>query len=222
MDRERHLGPHSDTAEQSVKRPGRHRPIPLLHKDVGKCALFPLRAAQRGPIIQKTWPADIEAGGRTRARQGLTRPSARQWCGSKGAYNRPSYPCHYCTYRGGLLRKDAVDKPKADDQRHAGQRQHHHLKVRKAVGGKHRKIVHDMLPQGLSLSLVGASRRKVQGGGLACALSLQFFAACEPLLRWCVGEMVTGGPPGCGISVRGERVIGTGARRSGRELHGHG
>src|SRR6516164_9696485 len=71
-----------------------------------------------------------------------TLASARQWCGSKGAYNRPSYPCHYSTYRGGLLRQDAVDKAKADDQRHAGERQHHHLKVRKAVVGKQRRIVH--------------------------------------------------------------------------------
>jgi hypothetical protein len=39
--------------------------------------------------------------------------------------------------------------------------------VHKAVDGKQRKIVHDMLPQRLSLSLVGASRRKVHGGGLA-------------------------------------------------------
>ena len=38
-------------------------------------------------------------------------------------------------------------KAKADDQRHAGERQHHHLKVCKAVVGKHRKIVHDMRPQ---------------------------------------------------------------------------
>ena len=38
-------------------------------------------------------------------------------------------------------------KAKADDQRYAGERQHHHLKVRKAVVGKHRKIVHDMRPQ---------------------------------------------------------------------------
>jgi len=35
-----------------------------------------------------------------------------------------------------------VDKAKADGQRHAGERQHHHLKVRKAVVGKQRKIVH--------------------------------------------------------------------------------
>src|SRR6516162_10402786 len=76
-----------------------------------------------------------------------TLASARQWCGSKGAYNRPSYPCYYCTYRGGLLRQGAVDKAKADDQRHAGERQHHHLKVRKAVVGRQRKIVHDMLPK---------------------------------------------------------------------------
>jgi len=76
-----------------------------------------------------------------------TLASARQWCGSKGAYNRPSYPCYYCTYRGGLLRQGAVDKAKADDQRHAGERQHHHLKVRKAVVGKQRKIVHDMRPK---------------------------------------------------------------------------
>jgi hypothetical protein len=75
--------------------------------------------------------------------------SARQWCGSKGAYNRPSYPCHYCTNRDGFLRQGAVDKAKADDQRHAGERQHHHLKVRKAVGGKQRKIVHDTLPKGV-------------------------------------------------------------------------
>jgi len=40
-----------------------------------------------------------------------------------------------------------VDKAKADDQRHAGERQHHHLKVRKAVVGKQRKIVHDMPPK---------------------------------------------------------------------------
>src|SRR5262249_8510829 len=66
-----------------------------------------------------------------------------EWCGSKGAYDRPSYPCHYCTHRGGLLRQGAVDKAQADDQRHAGERQHHHLQVRKAVGGKQRKIVHD-------------------------------------------------------------------------------
>jgi len=59
-----------------------------------------------------------------------------------------------------------VDKAKADDQRHAGERQHHHLKVRKAVVGKQRKIVHDMLPPKTSLSLVGASRQKVHGGGL--------------------------------------------------------
>jgi len=39
-----------------------------------------------------------------------------------------------------------VDEAKADDQRHAGERQHHHLQVRKAVGGKQRKIVHDTLP----------------------------------------------------------------------------
>jgi hypothetical protein len=91
--------------------------------------------------------------------------SARQWCGSKGAYNRPSYPCHYCTYRGGLLRQGAVDKAKADDQRHAGERQHHHLEVRKAVGGKQREIVHDMPPPPeMSPSLVAARRRKVQGG----------------------------------------------------------
>jgi hypothetical protein len=36
-----------------------------------------------------------------------------------------------------------VDKAKADDQRHAGERQHHYLQVRKAIGGKQRKIVHD-------------------------------------------------------------------------------
>jgi hypothetical protein len=35
-----------------------------------------------------------------------------------------------------------VDKAKADDQRHAGERQHHRLKVRKAVVGKQRRIVH--------------------------------------------------------------------------------
>ena len=85
---------------------------------------LPRRGASKSPIAQTTLA------------------SARQWCGSKGAYNRPSYPCHYCTYRGGLLRQDAVDKAKADDQRHAGERQHHHLKVRKAVVGKQRRIVH--------------------------------------------------------------------------------
>src|SRR5262245_46923587 len=66
--------------------------------------------------------------------------------GSKGAYNRPSYPCHYCTYRGGLLLQGAMDKAKADNQRHAGERQHHHLQVRKAIGGKQRKIVHNTPP----------------------------------------------------------------------------
>jgi len=71
-----------------------------------------------------------------------TLASARQWCGSKGAYSRPSYPCHYCTYRGGLVRQRAADKAKGDDQRHAGERQHHHLQVRVAAGGKQRKIVH--------------------------------------------------------------------------------
>jgi hypothetical protein len=40
-----------------------------------------------------------------------------------------------------------VDKAKADDQRRAGERQHHHLQVRKAVGGKQRKIVHNTLPK---------------------------------------------------------------------------
>src|SRR5262245_29283513 len=68
---------------------------------------------------------------------------ARQCCGSKGAYNRPSYPCHYCTYRGGVLRQGAVDKTKADDQRHPGERQHHHVQVGHAVGGTQREIVHD-------------------------------------------------------------------------------
>jgi len=97
-----------------------------------------------------------------------TLASGRHWRGSKGAYNRSSYPCHYWTYRGGLLRQGAVDKAKADDQRHAGERQHHHLKVRKAVVGKQRKIVHDMPPK-TSLSLVEASRRKVHGGGLVIA-----------------------------------------------------
>src|SRR5260370_42647188 len=66
---------------------------------------------------------------------------------SKGAYNRPSYPCHHRTYRGGLLRQGAVDKAKTDDQRHAGERQHDQLQVRKAVSSKQRKIVHDTLPK---------------------------------------------------------------------------
>src|SRR5262249_51387760 len=86
-----------------------------------------------------------------RSRGGSRLASGRQRCGSKGAYNRPSYPCHYCTYRGGLLRQGAVDKAKADDQRHAGERQHHHLKVRKAVVGKRRKIVHDMPPKDVTV-----------------------------------------------------------------------
>ena len=81
-------------------------------------------------------------------------------CGSKGAYNRPSYPCHYCTYW--LLRQGAVDKAKAYDQRHAGERQHRHLQVRKAVGGLQRRIAYDTFPPKTSLSLVGATRRKVQ------------------------------------------------------------
>jgi hypothetical protein len=46
-----------------------------------------------------------------------------------------------------------VDKAKADDQRHAGERQHHHLQVRKAVGGKQRKIVRDTLPKDVPLLL---------------------------------------------------------------------
>jgi hypothetical protein len=49
-----------------------------------------------------------------------------------------------------ILRQGAVDEAKADNQRHAGERQHHHLKVRKAVGGKQRKIVQDMLPRRFS------------------------------------------------------------------------
>src|SRR5215472_15995555 len=49
-----------------------------------------------------------------------TAAAARHWCGSKGACNRPRYPCHYCTYRGGLLRQGAVDKAKTEGQRHAG------------------------------------------------------------------------------------------------------
>ena len=76
----------------------------------------------------------------------LNKKRPAEWCGSKGAYDRPSYPCHYCTHRGGLLRQGVVDKAKADDQGHAGERQHHQLQVRKAVGGKQRKIVHDTLP----------------------------------------------------------------------------
>ena len=40
-----------------------------------------------------------------------------------------------------------MDKANADDHRHAGERQHHHLQVRKAVGGSQRKIVHDTLPK---------------------------------------------------------------------------
>ena len=40
-----------------------------------------------------------------------------------------------------------MDKANADDQRHAGERQHHHLQVRKVVGGKQRKIVHDTPPE---------------------------------------------------------------------------
>src|SRR6516225_5508526 len=97
---------------------------------------------------RRPWRARPGASLRLAYRAGQTTlASARQWCGSKGAYNRPRYPRHYCTYRGGLLRQGAEDKAKANDQRHAGERQHHHLKVRKAVVGKQRKIVHDMPPK---------------------------------------------------------------------------
>src|SRR5262245_22894161 len=85
-------------------------------------------------------------------------------CGSKGAYNRPSYPCHYCTYRGRLLRQGAVDKAKADDQRHAGKRQHHHLQVRRTVGGKQRKIVHDTLPKDIPVQRHPCHWSKRAGG----------------------------------------------------------
>ena len=137
-----------------------HRAVWPAGRQVAGCRRSSHRAC-REPLSQgKQKPNRAAAVAQT------TLASARQWCGSKGAYDRPSYPCHYCTYRGGLLRQGAVDKAKADDQRHAGERQHHHLNVRKAVVGKQRKIVHDMLPPKTSLSLVGASRQKVHGGGL--------------------------------------------------------
>jgi len=72
--------------------------------------------------------------------------STRQWCGSKG------------------LLQGAVDKAKADDQRHAGERQHHHLQVRKAVDGKQRKIVQDMLPKTFPVT----SRREPVEGSAVC------------------------------------------------------
>src|SRR5262245_59115144 len=102
------------------------------------------------------WPTIRQRVGGYSAR---LRPPA--WCGSKGAYDRTSCPCRYRTYRDGLLRQGAVDEAKADDQRHAGERQHHHPQVGHAVRGKQRKIVHDMIPKA-SLLLVAASRRKVQ------------------------------------------------------------
>src|SRR5262249_18305030 len=34
MDRKRHLGPNTDAAEQRMECLGRHRPVPLRHKDV--------------------------------------------------------------------------------------------------------------------------------------------------------------------------------------------
>src|SRR5262245_51484530 len=107
------------------------------------------RAPPHASISASSPPHANEPTKTRRLRNLLRKPlaSLRQWCGSKGAYNRPSYPCHCSTYRGGLLRQGAVDKAKADDQRHAGERQHHHIQVPKAVGGKQRKIVHDKLPK---------------------------------------------------------------------------
>jgi hypothetical protein len=35
----------------------------------------------------------------------------------------------------------AVDKANADDQRHAGERQHHHLQVRKVVATVNRELI---------------------------------------------------------------------------------
>ena len=110
--------------------------LDLSKTEAGKLELNP-QTVQLAPLID-----EVVGTARQLAEGGWV-----NLCGSKGAYNHPSYPCHYCTYRGGLLRQGAVDKAKADDQRHAGEGQHHHLKVRKAVGGKQRKIVHDTLPK---------------------------------------------------------------------------
>src|SRR5262245_15353745 len=133
-------------------------------------------------------------------------------CGSKGAYNRPSYPCHYCTYRGRPLRQGAVDKAKADDQRHAGERQHHHLKVRKAVGGKQRKIVHDTLPKDVPVisrskaaegswlppaNLPPSSSSKLEASAQVPAVArLVVFANQRPVRnRWAEPQNPAGGPP---------------------------
>src|SRR5262249_38583857 len=120
----------------------------------------PARAAARPAPLNR--PRARRRRSTTAPRKPLT--SARQWRGSKGAYNRPSYPRHYCTYRGGLLRQGAVDKAKADDQHHAGERQHHHLQVRKAVGGKQRKIVHDTAEGDARLACLWRAEKKRAAG----------------------------------------------------------
>jgi hypothetical protein len=51
MDRERHLRPHSDTAEQSVKRLGCHRTAPLRHEDMRRWAMLPLKPPERPYLV---------------------------------------------------------------------------------------------------------------------------------------------------------------------------
>src|SRR5262245_41387729 len=49
MDRKRHLGPNTDAAEQRMEGLGRHRPVPLGHKDVRGRPLFASRLAAPSP-----------------------------------------------------------------------------------------------------------------------------------------------------------------------------
>src|SRR5262245_44593914 len=89
-----------------------------------------------------------------------TLASALQWCGSKGAYNRPSYPCHYCTYRGGRLRQGAVDKAKAETSVTQASASITTFRCVRRLAASSEKLF--MTPPKMSQSLVAASRRKVQ------------------------------------------------------------
>ena len=110
-------------------RPQAHHPPPHRRQQPGDAKVVGGEATSAGrpSTAARTATVGKQKPNRAAVVAQTTLASARQWCGSKGAYNRSSYPCHYCTYRGGLLRQGAVNKAKADDQRHAGEPQHHHI-----------------------------------------------------------------------------------------------
>ena len=70
-------------------------------------------------------------------------------------------------------------KAKADDQRHAGERQHTTLRCVRRLSASTEKLFMTCAPK-MSLSLVGASRRKVHGGGLIIA-AVRHGRRSEPL-----------------------------------------